>query len=342
MRTSIMAEYVFGVHDPAPAAIERARRLSRVRGLLLGAALGDAIASPGASLRASVTTQLSCFTAEALIRMRVRSDHKGIGPALTLVWQAYQRWARVQNLEIAGGCSLPLDGWLHEVPLMHQRRGNAPAVVSSLQRAGGGDPAPAPVASSGHHACTRLLPAAAGPWIEEDHIRQLVAWTHGNSTAVESTLLSLSLLRFATSARSASEVLDAARQLDSSHLLDGALEPGAPLQEISPSHSAHSAIRGGVAVLAHCDDLDPHQVAKALHRSNEAAVPGAVGPVAGALFGALYGVEVLPVDLLSQLDAAWVVDTLARDLVSQELDSPAGSENAAAPDPRWWDRYPGG
>jgi hypothetical protein len=37
----------------------------------------------------------------------------------------------------------------------------------------------------------------------------------------------------------------------------------------------------------------------------------------------------------------WVADTLARDLVRQLTESPAGSEYAEATDPSWWDRYPG-
>lgn len=63
--------------------------------------------------------------------------------------------------------------------------------------------------------------------------------------------------------------------------------------------------------------------------------------MAGALLGAVYGVEALPIDLVDRLALCWVVDTLARDLVSQDLDHPGGFEFGEAPDPRWWERYPG-
>ncbi|MGH3613257.1 MAG: hypothetical protein ACRDRK_11825 [Pseudonocardia sp.] len=82
---------------PAPSdAVRRATRLSRVRGLLLGLALGDALGNGKQSERgpilATVTTQLACFTTEGLIRMWVRGDHRGIGPALGVTWNAYRRW----------------------------------------------------------------------------------------------------------------------------------------------------------------------------------------------------------------------------------------------------------
>jgi hypothetical protein len=52
-------------------------------------------------------------------------------------------------------------------------------------------------------------------------------------------------------------------------------------------------------------------------------------------------VDALPVDWVSRLELAWVADTLARDMISEFTDSPSGSEYSEAPDPHWWDRYPG-
>ncbi|MEU6770188.1 hypothetical protein [Streptomyces sp. NPDC046759] len=63
--------------------------------------------------------------------------------------------------------------------------------------------------------------------------------------------------------------------------------------------------------------------------------------MAGALLGALHGAEALPVDLISRHELAWVLDTLARDLVVQLTDSPSGGEYTAGWDQYWWDRYPG-
>ncbi|NUP38643.1 MAG: hypothetical protein HOY76_16895 [Streptomyces sp.] len=55
----------------------------------------------------------------------------------------------------------------------------------------------------------------------------------------------------------------------------------------------------------------------------------------------VHGVEALPVDLISRHELAWVLDTLARDLLMELEDSPSGSEYVPGWDPHWWHRYPG-
>ncbi len=318
----------------------RTMRFSRVRGLLLGLALGDALASePGSGsgvLPATVTAQLACFTAEGLIRTWVRGDHKGIGPATVgVVWHAYLRWAAIQGIDL-GRSAHPLDGWLHEVPVLADRRGNAPAVVSALEA---NEPCVAAAATSrGHHALTRLLPAATIPWLDDDQVRELVSSTHGNESAIESAVLGVALARAALTMTS---LVDLVELVSRSSLPDDVLDPAISLERLGRSHSARSALRGGVAVAVRCVDGSPAAVRCALLSVRDAVAPGAVGPVAGALIGALYGVEALPVDLVSRLELGWVVDTLARDLVSQDLDHPGGSEYREAPDPHWWARYPG-
>ncbi|MFE4051073.1 hypothetical protein [Streptomyces sp. YIM B13518] len=44
---------------------------------------------------------------------------------------------------------------------------------------------------------------------------------------------------------------------------------------------------------------------------------------------------------MSRHELSWVLDTLARDLLLQILDSPSGSEYVEGWDPHWWSRYPG-
>ncbi|MEU9247114.1 ADP-ribosylglycohydrolase family protein [Streptomyces sp. NPDC048385] len=96
---------------------------SRVRGLLLGLAVGDTLGAArgklpaDVSLRAGVSTQLACFTAEGTIRAFVRGDHKGVCSPSGVVWHAYRRWAALQGIELLDhpesgqGGAWP-DGWL--------------------------------------------------------------------------------------------------------------------------------------------------------------------------------------------------------------------------------------
>ncbi|MEJ7804285.1 MAG: hypothetical protein WKH68_13090, partial [Candidatus Limnocylindria bacterium] len=115
-----------------PRRVGDVRRADRIRGVLLGALLGDAIGQlherglradwnqirPG-TLRAGGAGQLTVFTAEGLLRMAVRADIKGIGPAYGVMRHAYDGWMftqgkvpdKVKQHWAAGSSSWPI-GWL--------------------------------------------------------------------------------------------------------------------------------------------------------------------------------------------------------------------------------------
>jgi ADP-ribosylglycohydrolase len=130
------------------------------------------------------------------------------------------------------------------------------------------------------------------------------------------------------------EQLEAAlRQAD-----DHPTDPGR-LARLAPDATAPSALLGGLYVAASFPDRA--EVGAALRFAAGAPDGDSVACVAGALLGALHGAEALPVDLISRHELAWVLDTLARDLVLQLTASPSGGEYTAGWDPHWWDRYPG-
>ena len=171
--------------------------LSRVRGLLLGLAMGDTLGRDHGRLpaegplRAGVSTQLGCFTAEGTIRALVRGAHKGICHPPSVVWHAYCRWAALQGLEArrwgSGGEAWP-DGWLAQVPVLAERRGSAPATVAALAQAEMGTAEEPTTSSRGCHALTRTLPvavigAAHGYEQAAQWAREIAALTHGDPQA---------------------------------------------------------------------------------------------------------------------------------------------------------------
>lgn len=119
----------------------RNRAESRVRGMLLGLAVGETLGAAGSKLpaggplRAGVSTQLACFTAEGTIRAMVRGKHKGICHPASVVWHAYCRWAALQGIEAERmrrrwapydtETAWP-DGWLAQVSVLAERSGAAP------------------------------------------------------------------------------------------------------------------------------------------------------------------------------------------------------------------------
>jgi ADP-ribosylglycohydrolase len=325
------------VHDADPVQVHRFERLSRVRGMLLGLALGDALIRPGHAggvLRGTSTSQLACFTVEGLIRAWVRGENRGVCHPPSIVWNAYRRWATIQGIDLSRN-TCELDGWLHRVPALHERRGNAPAMVAALKATPGNVPVPAPTASRGHHALTRLLPVAGLTSIDTRMVEEMAGATHGDPDTVDAAVIGVSLAHAALTSESLAEAMASVPRNQS---LAVVLEDSVPLSLLAPDHSARSALQGGAALAARC--TGPAMVEHTLTSARSLAAPDAVGPVAGALIGALYGAEALPIELLARMELGWTMDTLARDLISQLYDQPSGTEYSAASDPHWHDRYP--
>ena len=353
---------------------EFVRTQSRVRGMMLGLALGETLGGargrlPGSGpLQAGVSTQLACFTAEGIIRAQVRGNHKGICYAPGVVLHAYCRWAFLQGIEVdkmrrrwqTYGGAWP-DGWLAGVPALGERRGSAPATLTALSRIDEGEERMA-TASRGHHALTRGLPIAVTGLEGIAQAGTVAALTHGDpaaqSATVHAAVLAHHCLTYSASASDSSArdalhagvaALPSARLplSDEEHgriaaaFRYAADEPAdaVRLARLAPDPTAPSALLGGLYAAASFPARS--DVRAALEFAASAPDGESVACVAGALLGAVHGMDALPVDLVSRHELAWVLDTLARDLVAELVDSPSGSEYVPGWDPHWWGRYPG-
>lgn len=337
-------------------------RLSRIRGCVLGLVLGDALGATRGTVPASGTLpatsagQLACFTVEGLIRASVRSHHKGICHPPSVVWHAYHRWAALRGVPGVRRWQddgWP-DGWLARVPVLGAGRGPAPATVAALRdgRQGSVDD---PVGSSvGAHGLTRSLPAALCPdWGPAPGrlAAEVAALTHGPEAIEAAEIAAATVHRLdrcgdvATAVdhvlaerptRPASAVAGAPRDA----LTAARARPGQHANWwIAPDERAVSALAGAVYVIASMPGR--HRVTEALLFAAGAGDGGHTATVTGALVGAAYGVDALPVGLLSRLVLAWVADTLARDLAAEWLGGPPGCGCAAGEASHRWDRYPG-
>ncbi|MEV5784312.1 ADP-ribosylglycohydrolase family protein [Streptomyces sp. NPDC052287] len=359
--------------------------VSRVRGMMLGLALGDTLGAAKGKLpaegvlRAGVSTQLACFTAEGTIRAWVRGTQRGVWGPSGVVWHAYCRWAALQGIEVermrerwADVAEVWPDGWLAQVPALAQRRGSAPATVTALSKTEHGNMG-VPTASRGCHALTRTLPVAVvgtvhGSELSAQLAREIAALTHGDRAAQSATAHAAVLVSHClTSTPEMQDSLFGGQSQVRQALTDGihALPEAAPglanpeqkqliralqqaedqpadagcLAELAPDATAPSALLGGLYVAASFPE--PAQVHDALRFAAGAPDGDSVACVTGALLGAAHGVEALPVDLISRHELAWVLDTLARDLITQLTDFPSGDGYNGGWDPHWMDRYPG-
>ncbi|MFJ6071714.1 ADP-ribosylglycohydrolase family protein [Streptomyces sp. NPDC093065] len=353
------------------------RRESRVRGMMLGTAVGDTLGSlrgkapASGPLRAGVSTQLACFTVEGIIRAMVRGKHKGMCHPPSVVLHAYCRWAALQGVEVelmrrrwASGVvdgAWP-DGWLAGVPALAERRGSAPATVAALSRIGGPVDRMA-TASRGCHGLTRSLPVAVAGTRWAGQAGEIAALTHGDPAARSASIHAALLVHhclthaapddadhFVREAMEAGiaalattdEAATGAQPPPLAEVLQHALDqPAQPrdLARLAPDATAPSALRGGVYAAASFPGRA--QFRTALEFAAGAPDGSSVACVTGALLGAAHGVEALPVDLVSRHELSWVMDTLARDLLTEVTDSPSGSEYVSGWDPYWWSRYPG-
>lgn len=344
--------------------VDRVELLSRTRGLLLGLGLGDALGWGGRTgdgvLRCSCAVQLAAFTVEGLIRASVRFAHRGICHPPSVVWHAFQRWGVAQGLavpdaDVALGGNLGLTGWLYGVLQLSQRRGSAPATVRALNRGMGTVEEPS-TSSAGSHAAVRGLVVGALDWTHAVGdvtalARDVGALTHGAAGGYDAAAVAAQLVACCGRAEdvggaverllaqpptvSHEQVLDSVRRA----VQQATARPRdhSALRMLASDKSASSALAGGVYAAASFPRRDDVAAAMVfLEGTNQGAAA-----VAGAVLGSIHGTESLPVKDIAALELVWVLDTLARDLVSELLDHPSGGEYAAASDPHWWARYPG-
>ncbi len=147
-----------------PASVATATLRARVRGCLLGGAIGDALGNPiefrslaairatygpagitgpvakgdGVVGRITDDTQMTLFTAEGLVRAEARGRAKGIGGAETsCVRHAYLRWLDTQDHAAPPAPTGPYDvvrsGWLRLQPWLYARRAPGNACLSGLR-----------------------------------------------------------------------------------------------------------------------------------------------------------------------------------------------------------------
>jgi ADP-ribosylglycohydrolase len=344
-------------------------RTEKMRGLMLGLALGDATGGqppPYGALGSGVATQLACFTIEGLIRASMRMSHKGICHTPSVIWHAYCRWATVQQItprpfeQWTSGAARWPDGWLVQVPALSQRRGNSPATVQALRGGRQGSPDHPATSSAGCQGLIRALPI--GVVADEDKQQwaaelagDTAALTHGHPSALATAAAGAVIIGHCLGGDDTRRSLESGMAAAKAYLAGSAEEAKAlpaamnagfqtprqlgQLRQLAPASTATAAMRGGLYVAASFPERE--DVGAALAFAALAPHGKSVAAVSGALLGAVHGVSALPVDLVSRLELAWVVDTLARDVVIELLDSPGGSQYAPARDATWWDRYPG-
>ncbi|MFI8303847.1 ADP-ribosylglycohydrolase family protein [Streptomyces sp. NPDC085927] len=353
---------------------------SRVRGTLLGVALGDALGAPvdeqdidairqahGAAgitgpapahgRRGAVThlTQMTLFSVDGLIRAQVRRDTGAWHPPTDL-HRAYLRWATTQR-DWGPDERRKEDGWLAREEWLYARRDPARALLAGLGDDTMGTPeAPKNPGEAGPEAAARSAPFGLLVGWEPQLVAQLAvecaAQTHGRPTAYLAAggyaVIVHGLARGETldTAVQRALVLLAARPghqpvSDALQQALGAVRQGMPTPERIAGLAGAGTAEGLVAVAVYCA-LVAEDVRHGLCLAvNMDGPSAAAGALTGGLLGALHGETALPPAWLAELEGRPTILELADDFAMEMTQGPA-LHGPAGSSPAWLARYPRG
>lgn len=349
--------------------------LDRIRGCLLGGAVGDAIGAavefsswdeiraahgdagvtgmePVYGRRGAITddTQMTMFTAEGMIRAAVRLHHKGITTVTGVVWHAYQRWLVTQGEEQAGNWrGEKLDGWLIEVDGLHARRAPGNTCLSALTSGLMGAPDLPINDSKGCGGVMRVAPIGlvVTPEVAFAHGVDVAAITHGHPggylPAGALAAMIASIVRGASitdAVTDATALLKPQRQHEEPLRL---LDRGRRLGIASAIDARTIEDLGGgwvgdeaLAIAVACAIGANDFRSGVLAAANHSGDSDSTAAICGNLLGAMWGVDAIPTEWLAELELRDEIDQLANDLHHQYHAADKAVTTAS-----WFMRYPG-
>ncbi|WP_326753290.1 ADP-ribosylglycohydrolase family protein [Streptomyces hirsutus] len=353
---------------------------SRVRGTLLGVALGDALGTPvdgqdidairqahGAAgitgpapahgRRGAVThlTQMTLFSVDGLIRAQVRRDTGAWHPPTDL-HRAYLRWATTQR-DWGPDERREEDGWLAREEWLYARRDPTRALLVGLGDDTMGTPeAPKNPGEAGPEAAARSAPFGLLVGWEPQLVAQLAvecaAQTHGRPAAY----LAAGAYAVIVHGLARGETLDAAVQRalvllaarpghqpvsDALQQALGTVRQGMPTPERIAGLAGAGTAEGLVAVAVYCA-LVGEDIRHGLCLAvNMDGPSAAAGALTGGLLGALHGETALPPAWLAELEGRPTILELADDF-AMEMTQGSALHGPAASSPAWLARYPRG
>jgi ADP-ribosylglycohydrolase len=354
---------------------------SRVRGTLLGGALGDALGAPVAShtleeIRAeygaegvtalvsakerrgtlTAATQLSLFTVDGLIRAQVRRDTGAWHPPTDL-HRAYRRWATTQR-DWGPDERRAEDGWLAREEWLYARRDPARACLLGFgDDTMGTLEAPQNPQERGAEAAVRSAPFGLLVGWEPQLVVQLAVecavQSHGHPTAY----LSAGAQALLVHALARGETMDAAVQralgllaarpghqpvTDALQRALGAVRQGLPTPARVEELAADCAAEGALAAAVYCALVGDDVRHGLCLAANQGVVDSAqCGALAGALLGALHGETALPPAWVAEIEGRSTLLELADDFAMEMTQGPA-LHGPGLVSSGWLARYPRG
>ncbi|MET8680640.1 ADP-ribosylglycohydrolase family protein [Streptomyces sp. NPDC004647] len=351
---------------------------SRVRGCLLGGAIGDALGAgiefdslekirkeygqegvtdyvPAYGRRGAVTddTQMTLFTVDGLIRAQVRRDTGAWHPP-TDIHRAYRRWASTQS-DWGPDERREEDGWLARQEWLYARREPGRACLTGL-----GDDVmgtldkPKNPDSKGCGAVMRSAPFGLLVGWEPQLVFQLAvecaAQTHGHPTGfLAAGAFAVVVHGLARGDDLDSAVQHALRALTSRpghepvtdalrHAL-GAVRQGLPTPDRVESLGEGWTGEEALAIAVYCALVAEDVRHGLLLAVNHSGDSDSTGAICGNLLGAMHGETALPPGWLAELEGRSTILELADDFAMEMTQGPA-LHGPVVSSPGWIARYP--
>ena len=355
--------------------IRGARARASFRGCLLGGAVGDALGAAiefkslpdiraefgPAGLRdfgmaygrlGAITddTQMTLFTAEALLRAEHLRHRTPRGRVAEVAWHAYLRWLETQG-DVVQHHGIPdEEGWLVRVRDLRTVRGPGKTCLAALRKGRMGTPEVPINDSKGCGGVMRVAPAGFTPGDPFRLGAELAAITHGHTTgwlaAAYLAQLVHDVASGATLDEGAARALEVLRRHPGHEETASAVEralllsraPGgtaASVESLGQGWVAEEALAIGLHAALVAEDFE-HGVLLAVNHSGDSDSTGAI---AGSLLGLTLGELAIPRRWLERLELHDVIEQVADDLHHH---FGTGSLPCAGGQCGTWARYPPG
>ncbi|KMN24585.1 crystallin J1 [Pseudomonas helleri] len=323
-------------------------RLERIKGCLLGGAVGDALGaavefldwpaieakfgpqgivdfSPAFGITGAITddTQMMLFTAEGLLRAYVCSSSRGICHVPSIIHHALLRWLMTQDYPTA--IPISTDGWLIEQPDLWSRRAPGTTCLNALKVS----PRLGAVAENNSKGCGAVMRVAPCAFFANafDYAAQSGRLTHGHPSGYLAAGLFADILQ---------------RMVDQQDSLEHAIteslakygqEPG--MEEVrnliervlffyyegyQPTPQRIDELGGGwvaeesLAIGLWCALMASSFEEGVITAVNHGGDSDSTGLIAGHLLGAQYGAAAIPVRWFGQLELREVIEQMAEDI----------------------------
>ncbi len=353
--------------------VRGARTRASFRGCLLGGAVGDALGAPVEfksidDIRAefgpagvgdlamaygrlgAITddTQMTLFTAEALLRAE-HLRHRAPGASVAEVaWHAYLRWLETQGDVVQRRGVPDEEGWLVRVRGMHAVRGPGNTCLSALRKGRMGTPEAPINDGKGCGGVMRIAPAGFAPgqpfrtgcelaaithghptgWLAAGYLAQLVHDVADGATLDEGAVGALDVLRRHPGHEETAAAVERALWL--SRAPRGT---AADVASLGQGWVAEEALAIGLYAALAAEGFE-HGVLLAVNHSGDSDSTGAI---AGSLLGVTLGELAIPRRWLERLELRDVIEQVADDL---HRHFGAGSVPCAGGQCGAWARYP--